>query len=54
MSGLIAFPAAMSASPPSWSPLSRFATPVVATLGAINRGVLRLLGIRDDARSAIS
>lgn len=34
--------------------LSRAAMPVVATLGAINRGVLRLLGIRDDARSAIS
>lgn len=34
--------------------LSRFARPVVATLGSINRGVLRLLGIRDDARSAIS
>ncbi|QDH69483.1 hemolysin family protein [Marilutibacter alkalisoli] len=34
--------------------LSRLARPVVATLGAINRGVLRLFGIRDDARSAIS
>ena len=34
--------------------LSRAAKPVVATLGAINRGVLRLLGIKDDARSAIS
>lgn len=34
--------------------LSRFASPVVRTLGAINRGVLRLLGIRDDARNAIS
>ena len=34
--------------------LSRFAKPVVLTLGAINRGVLRLLGIRDDARSAIT
>jgi putative hemolysin len=34
--------------------LSRVARPVVATLGAINRGVLRLLGIKDDARSAIS
>ncbi|HEU0307078.1 MAG TPA: hemolysin family protein [Lysobacter sp.] len=34
--------------------LSRAATPVVAALGAINRGVLRLLGIKDDARSAIS
>ena len=34
--------------------LSRFATPLVRTLGAINRGVLRLLGIRDDARNAIT
>ena len=34
--------------------LSRAAKPVVATLGAINRGVLRLLGFKDDARSAIS
>ncbi len=34
--------------------LSRFAKPVVFTLGAINRGVLRILGIRDDARSAIT
>ena len=34
--------------------LSRFAKPVVLTLGAINRGVLRILGIRDDARSAIT
>lgn len=34
--------------------LARAATPVVATLGAINRGVLRLLGIRSDARGAIS
>lgn len=34
--------------------LSRAARPVVAALGAINRGVLRMLGIRDDARSAIS
>ena len=30
------------------------AKPVVFTLGAINRMVLRLLGIRDDARSAIT
>ncbi|RNF86299.1 hemolysin family protein [Montanilutibacter psychrotolerans] len=34
--------------------LSRAAKPVVGLLGAINRGVLRLLGIGDDARSAIS
>lgn len=38
-------------------PLSGLATaakPVVSTLGAINRAVLRMLGIRNDARSAIS
>jgi putative hemolysin len=34
--------------------LSRVAKPVVLLLGAINRGVLRLLGIKDDARSAIT
>ncbi|GAB3727897.1 hemolysin family protein [Luteimonas pelagia] len=34
--------------------LARAARPVVASLGAINRGVLRLLGIRNDARDAIS
>ena len=34
--------------------LSRAAKPVVATLGAINRLVLRMLGIRDDARNAIT
>ncbi len=34
--------------------LSRIARPVVATLGSINRLVLRLLGVKDDARSAIS
>ena len=34
--------------------LSRAAKPIVATLGAINRLVLRLLGIRDDARNAIT
>lgn len=34
--------------------LSRAARPIVLILGAINRGVLRLLGIKDDARSAIS
>lgn len=34
--------------------LSRVAKPVVMALGAINRAVLRLLGIRDDARSAIT
>ncbi len=38
-------------------PLDMLATgakPVVASLGAINRLVLRLLGIRDDARNAIT
>ncbi|TAK37870.1 MAG: HlyC/CorC family transporter [Lysobacteraceae bacterium] len=34
--------------------LARIAKPVVLALGAINRGVLRLLGIRDDARNAIT
>ena len=34
--------------------LTRLATPIVRALGAINRGVLRLLGIRDDARNAIT
>jgi len=34
--------------------LSRLATPAVLALGAINRLVLRLLGIRDDARGAIT
>ena len=34
--------------------LATAAKPIVFTLGAINRLVLRLLGIRDDARSAIS
>ena len=34
--------------------LSRFAKPVVLTLGVINRGVLRILGIRDDARNVIT
>lgn len=34
--------------------LARAATPVVRALGAINRGVLRLLGFRDDARNAIT
>ncbi len=34
--------------------LATAAKPIVFTLGAINRGVLRLLGIRDDARSAIT
>lgn len=36
------------------SALARLAKPIVFTLGAINRAVLRLLGIKDDARSAIS
>ena len=34
--------------------LSRAAKPIVFVLGAINRGVLRMLGIRNDARSAIT
>ncbi len=34
--------------------LSRMAKPAVLGLGAINRAVLRLLGIRDDARNAIT
>ena len=34
--------------------LATAAKPVVFSLGAINRGVLRLLGIRDDARNAIT
>src|SRR3546814_13847049 len=34
--------------------LARIARAIVATLGAINRLVLRLLGIRDDARNAIT
>lgn len=34
--------------------LARIAKPVVFVLGAINRMVLRLLGIRDDARNAIT
>lgn len=34
--------------------LARIATPVVRLLGMINRGLLRLLGIRDDARNAIT
>jgi putative hemolysin len=34
--------------------LARVATPVVRALGAINRALLRLLGIRDDARNAIT
>lgn len=34
--------------------LARVAKPVVWLLGAINRGVLRLLGIKDDARGAIT
>lgn len=34
--------------------LATAARPVVAALAAINRGVLRLLGVRDDARSAIT
>jgi len=34
--------------------LATAAKPIVLLLGAINRGVLRLLGIRNDARSAIT
>ena len=34
--------------------LSRGARPVVRALGAINRAVLRLLGVRDDGRSEVS
>lgn len=34
--------------------LSRAARPIVAALGATNRAVLRMLGIRDDARNAIT
>jgi len=34
--------------------LSRAARPIVAALGTINRFFLRLLGVKDDARSAIS
>jgi putative hemolysin len=34
--------------------LSRAARPVVAALGAINRGVLRLLGVRNNSRADIS
>jgi len=34
--------------------LARAAKPIVFTLGAINRLVLRMLGIKDDARSAIT
>ncbi|GHE25235.1 hemolysin family protein [Vulcaniibacterium thermophilum] len=34
--------------------LSRAARPAVLALGAINRGVLRLLGLKDDARAHIS
>jgi putative hemolysin len=34
--------------------LSRAAKPIVFTLGAINRLVLRILGIKDDARNAIT
>jgi putative hemolysin len=34
--------------------LARISKPVVMALGAINRSVLRLLGIRDDARNAIT
>ena len=44
--------AAAVAIPLHW--LSRIARPVVFVLGAINRAVLRLLGIRGDARDAVT
>ncbi|MET0807921.1 MAG: hemolysin family protein [Pseudoxanthomonas sp.] len=44
--------AAVVAIPLDW--LSRFARPVVFVLGAINRLVLRMLGIRDGDRNAVS
>ncbi|WDS37376.1 hemolysin family protein [Pseudoxanthomonas sp.] len=44
--------AAVVAIPVDW--LLRFARPVVFVLGAINRAVLRLLGIKDDARNAVT
>jgi putative hemolysin len=44
--------AAAVALPLYW--LSRAARPVVGVLGAINRAVLRLLGIKDDARHAVT
>ncbi len=34
--------------------LSRAARPVVRALGTINRGVLRLMGVRDDTRTGVS
>ncbi|MDI9239254.1 hemolysin family protein [Lysobacter sp. LF1] len=44
--------AAAVALPLYW--LSRLAQPIVANLGRINRLVLRLIGVKDDARNAIS
>jgi putative hemolysin len=44
--------ASFVAIPLNW--LARFAKPVVRVLGAINRAVLRLLGIKDDARHAVT
>lgn len=44
--------ASVVAIPLDW--LSRIARPVVFVLGAINRAVLRLLGIRDDNRGAVT
>jgi putative hemolysin len=44
--------AAVVAIPLTW--LLRMARPVVFLLGAINRGVLRLMGIKDDARHAVT
>jgi putative hemolysin len=44
--------ASVVAIPVDW--LLRIARPIVFVLGAINRGVLRLLGIKDDARNAVT
>lgn len=44
--------ASVVAIPLDW--LSRIARPVVFVLGAINRAVLRMLGIRDDNRAAVT
>ncbi len=44
--------ASVVAIPLDW--LSRIARPVVFVLGAINRAVLRMLGIKDDARGAVT
>lgn len=44
--------ASVVAIPLDW--LSRIARPIVFVLGAINRAVLRMLGIKDDARGAVT